>query len=99
MSSLTLISFIFATCAFMLTPSSRLVLEFITVIFYTDIYIGVSYSYAASDFIEVCVGLFQQKRSVRLYALENLYLSIVPLLGDLKLGVHLIELKMDWMII
>ena len=75
MSSLTLISFIiFATCAFMLTPSSELVLEFITVIFYTEIYIAVSYSYATSDFIEVCVGLFEQKRAVRLYALENLRL-------------------------
>jgi len=49
------------------------VLEFITVIFYTEIYIAVSYSYAASDFIEVFVGLFEQKRIVRLYALENMH--------------------------
>ena len=47
-------------------------LECITVIFYAEIYIGVSYSYTTSDFIEVCVGLFEQKRTVRLHALENL---------------------------
>jgi len=70
MSSLTLISFvIFATCAFVLTPSSELVLELITVIFYTVIYIGVFYSYAVSDFIEVCVGLFEQKGADHLYGL------------------------------
>jgi len=57
----------------MLTPSSELVLEFITVIFYTEIYIAVSYSYATSNFIEVCVDLFEQKRTVRLYEPENLH--------------------------
>jgi len=57
----------------MLTPISELVLEFITVIFYTEIYIAVSYSYATSDFIEVCVDLFEQKRAGLLYAPENLH--------------------------
>lgn len=42
-------------------------------ILHRNLHFGVSYSYAASDCIEVCVGLFEQKRTVRLYALENLH--------------------------
>jgi hypothetical protein len=75
------------------------VLELITVIFYTVIYIGVSYSYAASDFIEVCVGLFEQKEPIICTYYKIPILFIVPLLENLKLRVHLVELNMDGMII